>query len=177
MGLDRRTVYTKRVIKEALLDLIEGSDINEITIKEICAKADINRATFYRHFDDIYDLYYQIAFEIIAPSLERNRDNKSFIEALPEQLELIKRHQHFFLSIQKHGVNLQTSQGNIDENRERYVNSRIAEGEDPFTANATFEFVSGGVSQLIKLWTLNGCQEPIDQLVDSIAKICDKIYS
>ena len=40
-------------------------DISQITIKEICEDADINRATFYAHYNDQYDLLRKIENELL----------------------------------------------------------------------------------------------------------------
>lgn len=53
---DRRTLYTQTVIKEALVELLRKKNIGKITVTEICKIAEINRATFYTHFHDPYDL-------------------------------------------------------------------------------------------------------------------------
>lgn len=58
--MDRRVKYTKNTIKETLLQLLEEKDINKITVSEICKIADINRATFYRYYIDVYDLLEKI---------------------------------------------------------------------------------------------------------------------
>jgi AcrR family transcriptional regulator len=57
---DRRIKYTKMVLRESLIGLLEHKPIERITIKEICEEADINRATFYSHYADQYDLLKQI---------------------------------------------------------------------------------------------------------------------
>lgn len=62
---DRRVRYTKMVIKESFIHLLEVKDISQITIKEICADADINRATFYAHYSDQYDLLHKIEDELL----------------------------------------------------------------------------------------------------------------
>ena len=54
--MDRRTKYTKHIIEDTFLGLLEKKDIGSITVTEICEIADINRATFYRYYVDIYDL-------------------------------------------------------------------------------------------------------------------------
>ncbi len=58
--MDRRVKYTKSTIEDTFLNLLEKKDIGEITVTEICEKADINRATFYRYYIDIYDLLKKI---------------------------------------------------------------------------------------------------------------------
>ena len=52
--IDRRTKYTLDVIKDTVLKLSEKKEINKITVTEICKIADINRATFYKYYRDIY---------------------------------------------------------------------------------------------------------------------------
>lgn len=63
--MDRRIKYTKRVIKESFLSLLETKDISSITVKELCELSDINRGTFYRYYIDIYDLLKKIEDELI----------------------------------------------------------------------------------------------------------------
>ncbi|MBE6148350.1 MAG: TetR family transcriptional regulator [Firmicutes bacterium] len=58
--MDRRTKYTQNIIKETFIDLLSEKDITKITVSEICEIADINRATFYRYYIDVYDLLEKI---------------------------------------------------------------------------------------------------------------------
>lgn len=62
---DRRVKYTKMVIKESFIKCLRQKPISKITVKEICENADVNRATFYTHYKDQYDLLQQIEYEII----------------------------------------------------------------------------------------------------------------
>lgn len=59
MTTDKRVRYTKLFLKESLIRLMEEKPISRITIKELCAGAEINRATFYAHYRDQYDLLEQ----------------------------------------------------------------------------------------------------------------------
>ena len=52
----RRTRYTRTVIEDSLIDLLREKPMNAITVSELCAKADVNRSTFYAHYDDLPDL-------------------------------------------------------------------------------------------------------------------------
>ncbi len=63
--MDRRVKYTQKVIKEAFIDLLEAKDIKKITVSEICEKCDINRATFYRYYLDVYDLLDKIEEDFV----------------------------------------------------------------------------------------------------------------
>lgn len=41
---------------EALISLLGEKEFQYVTIKEICARADVNRSTFYLHYENIGDL-------------------------------------------------------------------------------------------------------------------------
>jgi len=57
---DRRVKYTKMALRDSFIRLLEHKDIERITIKAICEEADINRATFYTHYANQYDLLHEI---------------------------------------------------------------------------------------------------------------------
>ena len=47
---------TAKLMNTALLLLLEKKEIDNITVKEICEKAGVNRSTFYLHYETIDDL-------------------------------------------------------------------------------------------------------------------------
>ena len=53
---NRRVRFTRSALREALIDLILEKPLVSITGKDICARADINRSTFYLHFKDVTDI-------------------------------------------------------------------------------------------------------------------------
>ncbi len=63
--MDRRVKYTKSIIKDTFLNLLGEKDISNITVTEVCKIADINRATFYRYYEDCYDLLKKIESEFM----------------------------------------------------------------------------------------------------------------
>lgn len=61
---DRRVKRTKRVLRECLFELLEENTIDEISVKELTERADVNRSTFYFYYKDIADMVMQIQNEI-----------------------------------------------------------------------------------------------------------------
>ena len=47
MKTDARVRYTLKMLKDSLLRLLEEKPINKITVKEVCERAELNRATFF----------------------------------------------------------------------------------------------------------------------------------
>lgn len=66
--MDRRVKYTKKVIKDTFLSLLEKKNISNISVKELCEMADINRGTFYRYYIDIYDLLKKLKMNLLKKS-------------------------------------------------------------------------------------------------------------
>lgn len=62
---DRRVKRTKKMIRDALSELMKNKAFEEISVTDITKKADINRGTFYLHYEDKYDLLDQSEEEII----------------------------------------------------------------------------------------------------------------
>lgn len=63
--VDRRVLKTKRQLRQGLAVLMKQKKINRISVKELCDLVDINRATFYAHYKDIYDLVEEIETEVV----------------------------------------------------------------------------------------------------------------
>lgn len=62
---DARVIRTKEAIRHALMELIEEKGFEAITVKDITTKAEINRGTFYVHYDDKHDLMAECQTEIM----------------------------------------------------------------------------------------------------------------
>lgn len=60
-GDENRSVrHTKEKLQKSLIALLEEKQITQITVKELCTLADVNRGTFYCHYTDIYDMLAQM---------------------------------------------------------------------------------------------------------------------
>ena len=81
MKTDARVRYTRRVIKESLLRLLEDRPVNRITVKEVCESAQINRATFYAHFTDCFDVLNQMENDLLA-DFERSLSFASVVDVV-----------------------------------------------------------------------------------------------
>lgn len=67
---NRRAMMTKKMLKDALVELLNTKEISQITIRELCEIADINRSTFYSHYRDQFDLLNSIEEEVISNLLD-----------------------------------------------------------------------------------------------------------
>lgn len=63
--MDLRIQRTKAAIREAFLELREKKPIEKITVTELTKLANINKATFYLHYSDIYALSDEIEDSLI----------------------------------------------------------------------------------------------------------------
>ncbi len=76
--MDMRTERTKRNIVNAFVELRAKKPIEKITVKELTNLACINKATFYRHYKDIYDLSEDIENELIDNCLAEISNPEDF---------------------------------------------------------------------------------------------------
>ncbi|MCQ2466662.1 MAG: TetR/AcrR family transcriptional regulator [Clostridia bacterium] len=82
--MDLRKERTRRHIINAFIELRSRKPLERITVKELSEKALINKATFYSHYIDIYDLSEQLEGETID-SIIMNVSNLDNMIAEPKQ--------------------------------------------------------------------------------------------
>ena len=61
--IDIRVRKTQKIIKDSFIELIEIKGYNNVTVSDICKLADINRNTFYLHYQDKEDLIEKLVLE------------------------------------------------------------------------------------------------------------------
>lgn len=71
MTTNKATARTRNAIEHAFLDLMKTKPYTGITVREITEAVDINRSTFYNHYQDIYDLISCIENRIIEEVKEK----------------------------------------------------------------------------------------------------------
>ncbi|MFJ7730747.1 TetR/AcrR family transcriptional regulator [Lysinibacillus sp. NPDC097231] len=105
---DPRAIRSKRVFKEAVVDILtENPDISKLTVQKIAKRAELNRATFYLHFIDINDLLKQVVYDIfddlslkISPTLQI--DNLNNQEQLITLLDYFYKHRKILAVLFEH---------------------------------------------------------------------------
>ncbi len=68
--------YTQKAIIESFMELLQKKSLDKITVKDIIEETEVNRNTFYYHFQDIYDLL-ESAFEEEAVKFRSEADPKN----------------------------------------------------------------------------------------------------
>ena len=84
MKSDQRIIITKMMLKEALLKLLHTRQLNKITITDLCRESGINRATFYRHYEEPKDILNEIRYSIFEDI--KNIEKQSNINSSEDQL-------------------------------------------------------------------------------------------
>ncbi len=84
---DQRIALTKRLLREGLLRLLDKTDLNKISVTQLCTESGINRATFYRHYEQPRDILSDLKCDIfreVAAIAEENSsegDAKKWLES------------------------------------------------------------------------------------------------
>lgn len=63
---DPRVIRTQTMLKEALLSLlVDGYELHQLSVQKVTKQAQLNRTTFYLHYEDLSDLQRQMTAEIL----------------------------------------------------------------------------------------------------------------
>ncbi len=105
--LDLRIVKTYTALTEALESLLLEKPLNEITVSEICEKAMVRRATFYKHFGDKNELLLFIFKEMQeeikekqnAAHITSNDSKRDFYQDIAILFDFIEEKEALFLAL------------------------------------------------------------------------------
>ena len=85
---DLRVRRTHAALRAALLDLLAAKPLDQVTVRELTARAMVNRATFYRHYRDKEHLATSIFEDAVAQLSDRmqpSRDLSGIDPATPPE--------------------------------------------------------------------------------------------
>ncbi|MEN2777384.1 TetR/AcrR family transcriptional regulator [Acetivibrio clariflavus] len=176
--MDRRVKYTRMVIKESFINLLEKKDISRITVKEICENADINRATFYVHYSDQYDLLRKIEDEFLENIKEHlgeldEKNNQNDAMLLAEKIfEYIKENAKVckLLLSERGGLNFQKRVMMLVYDRlinELTDNSKVTKEE----AEYVYLFTITGCVGVIQKWLDGDMKESARHMAEMVIKL------
>jgi AcrR family transcriptional regulator len=172
---------------KALIELLDKKDFEYITIKEICKQANVNRSTFYLHYENTSYLLKE-AIEFITNdflsyfSIEKSKicfdfDKKDLNELLfitPDYvipfLKYIQDNQTVFKTSYNHlgSMKLDT----VYERMFNHIFNPILERFD-FPENErkyVIKFYLTGVTAIVMEWIKNDCSDDIDVITNIITK-------
>lgn len=175
--LDRRKKYTRMVLKDSLMTLLKTKQLSSITVKEICEQADVNRSTFYSHYQDSFNLMEQIEEEIII-DLNTYLNQYNFAKE-EESLQMTEKLLEYVAS------KYDTCQTLLNENNDPSFERRIMEvaqefliknwtdhhGIDSAISEYAGAFLIGGGVNVMKRWLANN----MDRSPKRIAKLINNI--
>lgn len=66
----QRVALSKRLLKEAVMELLRKKHISKLSVSEVCERAEINRTTFYRHYQTPHDILLEIELDFVKQFYE-----------------------------------------------------------------------------------------------------------
>lgn len=80
-NLNRSSEKTKKLIRSTFAELMKENDsLDKVSVSELVRRADLNRGTFYNHYDSIYDIAEEFETEILQTLTEDKQQLNSLKE-------------------------------------------------------------------------------------------------
>ncbi len=159
---NKRRQATRETIEKVFIELLQDSQIAEISVSRICKKADINRSTFYANYMDIYDLADKIRDKLEAEVTALYEDGS--IGSGSDYLRLfyhIRDNRLFYITYfklgydRKHIVDL----GSLGWQQEGFPEAHL---------KYHVAFHKAGLNEVIKKWLASNCRETPEKMVQII---------
>lgn len=179
--IDRRIKYTKMLLKNSLVELMNEYTISKISVKMLCERADINRSTFYTHYTDQFDLLSKLEQEVIAEikkQIEKHEfqmHNEETVQGLNDILVYIAQNADLckVLLSDNGDPNFQREVMIIAQQKtiEELHNYRNLDGR---TLEYLQSFVIAGALNIVQKWLQDGMIESTEKMADFISRLLYK---
>ncbi len=167
---DRRVTMTKRMLKDALTEMLRETDIYHVSIRELCQRADINRTTFYKYYGNQFDLLADMEndmLEFLSETIRVYASNQKII--IRTVCEYLETHLEFARLIINNNVDplfpqkifsLEVLQEAV---LERYRQNEAAQ-------EYLFNYLIYGAYRVISLWLNKEQREPPEQIAQLLMR-------
>ena len=156
MADNRRVRMTKKLIKDAYLELLETNPSEKTSVTDICRKADVNRSTFYMYYEDPITLRQDIENDLMEqiPVLSKMpseiTSDEQFVAILESFFTYIKDNDRMFRILITQSDNRVFNRRLIDAVLRKYhVESQSG---NPLLAKYEYVFIISGVIGLLGAW-------------------------
>lgn len=179
---DLRVQRTKKALITTFSDLLETKSFDNITIQDLCEKANVRRSTFYRHFNDKYDLLNHIVGTLIEyfrtlhlPEIDPKDPRQFFNKFMKDILLFISDNKAMVksvISINIYSEVYQTLYNQIYAVVKRQIEFDKQIGQFYIDEFIYGEFLAGGILSVILNWIQYGQQSIDDVSSDIVTMIC-----
>jgi AcrR family transcriptional regulator len=173
LTFDHRSRVTRILIRGAFTDLLRQKPIQDVSVKELCELAGINRGTFYSHYTDLYDLLGDIEEDMAS---EFRKSLEPILSAEPGTLTPLAMTRSVFECLKNNSDLCTVTLGDhgdkefliriIDIGRQMCVEhySRLFAGVSPTRIEYFYAFISSGCIGLLRKWFASGMAIGVDEL-------------
>lgn len=171
---NRSVRNTKKRLYESLMKLVGKKPLNQVTVKELTDDADVNRSTFYFHYQDVDSMVLEMEdrflqdFSVALAALE----NKShdFIAILVNCLENHIDLCHLLLGSNGDMAFVEKMKDIVAEKCSKIWKDAVPELTD-VEASAMDTFLIGGVMSTLQTWILSENRVPAAEITEILNRL------
>lgn len=175
MKIDARTRYSLMMIRKTFIKLLKENPVNKITVKKLCDEAEINRATFYRYYEDIYDLYEKTKEDFINEFFEefKTREIFSIEEDLIHMLSLARQNADAIYALAKQSDAYEFMQTLCAKiyNKFDEIFKTMCSGLTERQRMGTYYFIVCGSTGIIAEWVERGMVNDEKEIAELLTKL------
>lgn len=159
---DRRVEKTLRALCTALLEISRTKPVQKISVRDLCEYAEINRSTFYMHFEDKYHL---MTYLLVKVSRECTFGGPVFDSSPLLTLMANERYKAFYKEVLEDPELLRiVHQLTVEDVRQQFKKLAGEKGCDPIQLDIMAEYQAGAILAVLTWWIEKGGDVPLEQL-------------
>ena len=168
-------------MKQAMLELMNTTPFDKITVRLICDKAEVNRSTFYAHYTDIYNMIDQMETNLQKKLMDNypvcGHVSPLSLESFILFLGFIREHRDFYRVALKARREFPIRQG-FEPLWEQIVRPLCMKAGITSESEMMFYFVGfqAGFTTILKRWVEQDCVESEEKIAQIIRDIIPSVW-
>lgn len=152
-------------IETAFLSLLTKYKYDEISISQICKQADVNRSTFYCHYDDINDLIIKIESKFAKETADIfNFGERRSHEAMVEMFTFVQNNKYFYKAFLNIPYITYAERNTKIECLENVAKNSDIKSSIDMGLFYRGSFFGAGIKEMCRIWIERDCKETPEQM-------------
>ncbi len=156
---NRRVRMTRRLMKDALLELLEQTELSNISVTAVCEAADVNRSTFYNYYSCPADLLREIEQEVLdripaSPPILDHQGEEQLLRSTTAFFDYVKENAGVFRILFSESVNAGFSSRLVDLLCSQHITG--IENENALSTRYLRLYIANGTVGMLREWLAAG---------------------
>ena len=177
---NQRVRLTKQLLKNSLVTLMKEKEFYQITVSDVCTLSELNRSTFYRHYNNVHDILLELENDLIESTKAciaeiDETDIQVASQPLNKLLYYIKENSEIYLLFLHQSVDKEFRSSLMKLAMQLIMDKFTFSETETDNEERTIYLMNGSIA-LIDDWLEKGTIAPVEEVTELLLKYSNAVF-